>query len=290
MPPPQPRNLAPIIAIIVVIVVLLGGVGGYVVVGYSYAQSRLNSAQDAYNKVVGHQNALTDTFNSLSNQFNGNDLTTASSASITQDKTLFSQLVTKAQDAQSQIATDDTSLSGAASQLNDSQWLTVLSRSKLDSASARISHERKALGIAKTVATDYIQYGTFYQAVDATAIDLDTLGTAAQGTDVAAVGAAYLALKGDVTKALQLDSAPGVAPEMDGLLHEIQTLTTDFGSLLDAASKSDAAGAQAALALVQADGAKISAFDFSKIGTEEKSFYQPLLDSYNAEVDKANKS
>jgi len=272
------------------VLVVLVGAGGYVVGGLAFANSRLNSAQDAYNKVVDHQNALGDTFNSLSNQFTGNDLTSATSSSLTQEKTLYQQLVSKAQDAQSQIATDDASLSSASSTLTENQWLTALSRSKLDSASARIGHERAALGIAKTIVADYVQYGTFYEAVDVVAIDLDTLGTAAGGTDAAAIETAYLALKADVAKALQLDHAPGVAPEMNTLVGEVQTLTNDFGTLIDAAGRSDSAGVQAAVTAVQDDGAKLSAFDFSKAATEEKNFYQPLIDSYNAEVNKANKS
>ena len=85
-----------------------------------------------------------------------------------------------------------------------------------------------------------------------------------------------------------LDKAPGLPAEMDTLLHDIQSLATDFSNLINAAAKKDQAAATAAETALQADAAKVEAFDFTKASTEIDAFYKPLIDDYNAEIDKAN--
>ena len=73
-PPAQPRSMGPLIAILAIVVVLIASIGGYVVGGLAFAHSRLDSAQTAYNKVVDHQNSLTDAVNSLGNQLTAADV------------------------------------------------------------------------------------------------------------------------------------------------------------------------------------------------------------------------
>ena len=275
---------------VAILLVLVAAIGGYVVVGLAYAQTRLDSARTSANTVVDHMNTLTETVDSVKTKLNAGSVSATTSATLQQNKSLVDTFVTSSQAAQSQIATDDASLAVADASLKESQWLTVLSRSRLDTESTRIGHIRASLAIAKTITSDYVQIGTFFQALYATSIDLETLGTKSSASDLTGAAAADVTLKADVAKAIQLDKAPGLPPAMDTALVDIQALAGDFATLLNAAAANNTSAAQSAYAALQTDGAKVQAVDFNSIGTSIDSFYQPLIDNYNSEVDQANKA
>lgn len=279
--------MAPIIAGVVIVVVLVAAIGAYVVGGYAYATTRLNSATSSYNKVVDHLNSLNDTVNGLGDKLTNTNAASASATDLQNDKAVIAQIVTKSQAAQGQIDDDDTSLAQAQSSLQENQWLTVIRKGDMDKAQTRIGHERKALALAKTITADYVQVGTFYQTFFDVAIDVDTLGTKAQAADITGASAADEKLKTDTAKAISQDKAPGLPPEMDTFLQDIAALAKDFSALVNAKDASTESAAETAL---QADVQKIQDFDFNKIGTAVHDYYQPLIDNFNSEVDRANKS
>jgi hypothetical protein len=283
--PPPRRSAAPLIAGVIVAVLVVAAIGAYIVGGYAYATTRLNSANASYNKVVDHLNSLNDTVNGLSDQLTNTNAAAASSGDLQSDQKIVGQIVTKSQAAQAQIDQDDSSLAQAQSGLQQNQWLTLTRKSDIDKALTRIGHERKALSIAKEITNDYVQIGAFYQTFFDVAIDVDTLGTKAQASDVTGAAAADEKLKTDTAKAITQDKAPGLPAEMDTFLKDIAALANDFSSVVNAKSASEQSTADAAL---QADAKKIQDFDFNKISTAVHDYYQPLLDSYNSEVDKAN--
>ena len=292
-PPPAPRrSRGPLVAIVLVVLLLILVGGGYVVGGFVYGNGKVNSATDAYNKVVDHENALTDLFNKLDAQFNSNNsnTTTASADSIKQDKTLNLQLASQSKTAQPTVEADDQALATAASSLNENSWLTALSKSSLDKSANRISHARAALAIAKTVLADSILYGTFYASVDDASLDLDALDTAGNAGDLNAVDTAITTLKSDVAKAIQEDSAPGVAAQMDGFLKDLQKTANDFATLVVAVRAGNSAGVNAAVAALDADTTKLDGYDFNAMGASEQAFYKALIDKYNTEIDAANKA
>ena len=292
-PPPTPRRgRGPLIAIVLVVLLVILVGGGYVVGGFAYANSKINSATDSYNKVVDHENALTDLFNKLDAQFNSNnnDPASASADSIKQDKTLNLQLASSSKTAQPTVESDDQALANAASSLNENAWLTALSKSSLDKSAARINHARAALAVAKTILADSILYGTFYASVDDAALDLDALDTAANAGDLNAVDAAITTLKSDVAKAIQEDSAPGVASQMDGFLKDLQKTANDFSALVAAVRAGSSSGVNAAVAALDADTTKLDGYDFTAMGKTEQAYYKALIDKYNVEVDAANKT
>ncbi len=292
-PPPAPRRgRGPLVAIVLVVLLLILVGGGYVVGGFVYANGKVNSATDAYNKVVDHENALTDLFNKLDAQFNSNNsnTTTASTDSIKQDKTLNLQLASQSKTAQPTVESDDQALATAASSLNENSWLTAISKSSLDKSSNRISHARAALAIAKTVLADSILYGTFYASVDDASLDLDALDTAANAGDLNAVDSAITTLKSDVAKAIQQDSAPGVASQMDGFLKDLQKTANDFATLVAAVRAGNSSGVNTAVAALDADTTKLDGYDFNAMGASESAFYKALIDKYNTEIDAANKA
>ena len=288
-PPRPPRSLAPLIAGLVIVVVLIAAIGAYVVGGLAYAQTRLNSAHSAYNKVVEHQNSLTDTVNNAQQQFKSSNVSdTTTSSSLQTFKTTMAGLVTKAQNAQPQIESDDASLGSADTGLHDNSWLTVLSRSELDKESAKIGHERKALAAARVLTADYVEIGNFYQSFADVFIDFDNLATKAQASDLTGAAAASDKLKTDAAKAITLDKAPGLPAEIDTLMHDLQNMATDFGNLINAAAQKNQTAFNTAETALQSDAAKVEAFDYNKAGSDIDSYYQPLIDAYNSEVDKAN--
>ena len=288
-PPRPPRSMGPLIAGLVIVVVLIAAVGGYVVGGLAYGQTRLNSAHSAYNKVVEHQNSLTDTVNNAQKQFAGSSVSgTTTSSSLQNFKTTMAGVVSKAQKAQPQIESDDASLAGADASLHENSWLTVLSRSELDKESTKIGHERKALAAARVLTADYVQIGNFYQSFADVFIDFDALAAKAQASDLTGAAAASDKLKTDAAKAISLDKAPGLPAEIDTLMHDVQNMATDFANLINAASQKNQAAFNSAESALQSDAGKVEAFDYNKAGNDIDSYYQPLIDAYNSEVDKAN--
>jgi hypothetical protein len=291
-PPPARRGRGPLVAIVLVVLLVILAGGGYAVGGFIYANGKVNSATDAYNKVVDHENALTDLFNKLDAQFksNNNDPASSSADSIKQDKTLNLQLASSSKTAEPTVDSDDQALANAASSLNENSWLTALSKSSLDKSATRISHARAALAIAKTILADSVLYGTFYASVDDAALDLDAIDNAANTGDLNAVDSAVQTLKSDVAKAIQEDNAPGVASQMDPFLKDLQKTANDFSALIAAVRAGNANGVNAATAALDADTTKLDAYDFTAMGTSEQAYYKALIDKYNTEIDAANKS
>jgi hypothetical protein len=277
-----------IIAAVVVAVVIVVSVIGYGVVGYAFASSRIAGARNAYNTVVSHQNAITDEFNTLDTKMTALSLSTATSSDLQQNRAAYVQLVTQSQSAQPTLTHDDAFLSTAQARLYQSSWLTLIRRSDLDQASAKLGHERKALADAKAIAGDLVQLGTFYQGFYDSLIDLDTLTAKATASDFTGAAATIGTLKSDISKAVDLSSAPGLPPEMKLFLTDFQMLAMDVGKLLNAVIAGDTNGVQADVKAVDADNTKIETYDFSKMSAATKAFYQRMIDAFNAEVSIAN--
>ena len=280
--------MGPLIAIVAVVVIVVVALLGYGVVGYAYSQGRLNSARNAYNTVVDHENKYTDAMNTFESKMTNSDINSATTTQLQQKKTLVTQFVSDSQQALTQIGSDDSSLTKADSDLKTNSWLTLINKSEIDKASTRISHMHKALADAKTVTTDYVQLGTFYSAFYDVILDEDAVGTAANAQSLTGIAGAVAKIKTDVAKAIPLDKAPGLPPEMDAYLKDVQTIATDFTTLLDAAASGDQTKFDAADAAVTKDAQKLDTYDFTKMDQATQAFYKPLIDDYNSEVDKAN--
>lgn len=276
------RGTVTAIAVFAVIVI---GILGYGVAGTVFAASRISNADRALNTVISHQNQLNTTFRLIDTQ--SATLKSGGNFNVTQAQALIDQFVASSEAAGKTIDQDDASLAGTSRGLNDQRWLTAFSRNSLDHESARIGHARKALTYAKTVAGDYVLDGHFWQALYKALGDLDQLGTQNAAGDVSGAKATVATMKAHVDGALQLSGAPGLPTEMHSLMVDFQSLTVDFGKLLDADLANDDAAIQSAEQAVQADGTKISGYDFDKIGTEINDFYKPYVDGFNSEMAKA---
>ena len=290
-PPPPPAapargsSLRTIIVAGVLVAVIVIGLVGYAAVGYAFAQTRISNADKALNAVISHQNQLNDTFKAIDTNFTS--LSTSANFNPTQAKGVVDQFVATSQGAGRTIDQDDTSLASAGDGLNEQRWLTVVSRGNLDHESARITHARKALSNARTVAGDYVLDGQFLQSFMNLLIDLDKLDSQASSSDFTGAQATLTTMKGDADKAVQLSSAPGLPPEMHALMVDMKTLTTDFGALLSAAQAGDDAAVTSAEQTLQADVNKISAYNFDTLGAQIDAFYKPLVDGFNSEMSAA---
>ena len=273
-----------IIAIVIVVIVVIGIIG-YAVAGFAYASSRVAGANRSLNTVISHQNSLNTTFKEIDTKFNG--LSNSSTFDPKAAHTLIDQFVASSKAAGVAVDQDDTSLVTARASLDEQQWLTVLSKGSLDKETKRIDHARKGLASAKTIATDYVQDGEFLQSFLDAATDLDTLGTQSANADLAAAKATLMTMKTHVDKALSLSTAPGLPVELHDLMVDFQALDTDFGKLLDAAAAGDTNALTSAEQAVEKDATKISGYNFDKISTEINAYYQPLVDTFNSEMQKA---
>jgi len=284
---PRRSNRGIITAAAVILVVVLALVA-YAGAGYAFAHSRIDSATSTYNTAVTHQNALTDEFNSFDSSLATSNLTTSTTANLKSTQALYAQLVTKSQAAQPTITADDAALASAQASLSDNSWLTVFSRSDLDHDSAKIGHERNALAAAKTITGDFVQLGQFYQALLQTIIDVDDVGTKAQASDFSGTLTAIGTMKTDAAKAQQLASAPGVPADLKQFLTDMQTLAADLTKLFNDVLSGDTNAVAADAKTATADGTKLDSYDWAKIASEVKAFYQPLIDKFNSEVSAAN--
>jgi len=282
------RNLRPVITLVAIVVLLVLIVVGYAGAGYAFANSRIDSARNTYNTVVSHQNTLTTQFNTAAGKLTAVGLKSSSVDDFKTNQAAYAQLVTQAQAAQPTISTDDESLAKAQDSLKENSWLTVFSRGSLDQVSNKIGHERNALASATTITGDMIQLGKFFQAYDTLFIDIDNVGVKEEASDLTGAVSAVGTLNTDISAAIGLMSAPGLPPEMKQILTDLQTLAADEKKLLDAAIAVDSAGASAAVKALTADLNKLEAYDTTKINSEIQAFYQPLIDSFNSEVNKAN--
>lgn len=271
-------------ALLLIVVIAIG----YVAIGYADATTKLNRARDAYNTTVAHQNSLNSAVQSLSGKLPTSNVASASSTDMQQFRTSIDGIATRSKNAQDQIASDDTNLAAAQDQLKTDQWLTAVRRSDLDRANARIGHERKALAYARTITADYVQVGAFFDAFFDMAADFDTLSAKANAGDFSGMTAANEKIKADVAKTIQLDKAPGIPVEMDSFLKDVLALANDITAVINTAASGDSAGLSAAEARGSADSAKLDKYDFNKMGDDVVTYYQPLIDAYNSEVDKAN--
>ena len=273
-----------IVAVVVVVTVMVGIIG-YAVVGFAYASTRVAIADRSLNTVISHQNNLNSTFKDIDKQFNG--LSTSSAFDPKQSRTLIDKFIANAKSAGATVEQDDASLVSARAGLDWQRWLTALNRSGLDKEAARIDHARKALANAKSIATDYMKDGEFFQAFLDAMVALDLFLTQSGGGDLNAAKASLPNLKTQVDNALQLSTAPGLPGEIHSMMVDFQTLVADFGTLIDAIAANNNAAIVTAGKTVEVDGTKIGAYDFTKIGTEIDAYYKPRVDAFNSEMAKA---
>ena len=276
-PPRSSKRLATVISVIAAVALVLVIAGTYAVAGYYSASSRLSSANRALENAVGHQGQ----FDNAPSIFE---------ADASDAKTLQSDAATftkKWQEQSATIETDDQALASAAKSLGQQQWLTVIRRGNMDSASVRITHARKALDAARTIAAARVKEGQFQQALADAISDFDTLGTDAQNSDFGGAVTAAMKMQTDAGRALTLTSDQQFPTELHDYMAAVQTLASDFVKYLSAVRQGDQTTAKSLIDKANSDLDALGNYDITAIGDKIDQYYQPLIDKYHSELAKA---
>jgi Tfp pilus assembly protein PilX len=273
-----------IIAIVLVVLIVIAIIG-YAVAGYAAGESRVSAADKSLNAVVSDQNKLTKTFKEIDTKFTG--LSTGTNFDAAQAKTLLGQFIADSQDATKTVVRDQASLTASSTKLDELQWLTTIDKGNINKAHARLDHAQKALASAKIVSDDYVQDGQFLQSFMDVILDLDKLSASASASDLAGAKAVVATLKTHVDAATQQSTAPGLPTQMHALMVDFQTLTSDFGKLLDAAIAGDETGLTTYSDKLQTDVTKLGTYNFDQMGSDVTAFYKPYIDTFNSEMSAA---
>src|SRR5437879_4846574 len=74
---------------------------------------------------------------------------------------------------------------------------------------------------------------------------------------------------------------------LQSFMDDCQTLTSDFGKLLDAAIAGDETGLTTYSDKLQTDVTKLGTYNFDQMGTDVTAFYKPYIDTFNSEMSAA---
>jgi len=270
------------VAVTVLIALVIIGIIGYAIAGFAYASARVANTDRTLNTVISHQNTLNTTFKNVDNEFSA--LGSSTSFNSVQARSVADEFVASSTKAGAIASQDDASLASASTSLSARRWLTVFSQDLLDKEAGRVTHARKALAAARTIAADYVLDGQFLQAFLIASGDLDTLAAETSSSDLTSAKSTVTTMKTDVDKALMLAAAPGLPADLQTLMNDFETLVADFGKLITAAQANDDAGVTAAAATIQADADRISAYNYDKLSADIDAYYQPLISDFNAEM------
>lgn len=274
------------IAAVVAVVALLAGLSVYTIAGVAVASSRISTADRALDSAISHHHDLNTTLDTLGSQLQS---VIGADYDPMRARRLMAQFVTTSKSAGGTLGGDDAALASAGGKLNEHRWLTVFSRGRLDHEADRISHARKALKDARTLTSDYVLVGQFFQAYAEVVIDYVTLIDSFDDQDYKGASAANASLRTHVDQALSQSGAPGLPTVLHDFLADFQVLAADLGKLIDAVKGRDQAAYDAALSKVKADNAKLDSYDLSLTGAQLRAYYQPFRDEFDAEMEKATR-
>lgn len=265
-----------IIGILTIAIILYAGSG------IVYTGILASSAERTLNNVVSHQNSLNTSFNAIENEVTA--LNGSGTFNPQQEVALVDRSVANSQAAMQTINQDDASLQSVDGELNGSRWLTLVGRSAIDRESARIAHGRNALAAARAIAADEVLDGQFWHSLYTLLGDVDLLSNQSAAGDLTSAKSTLATMKIDVDQAVQRSSAPGLPVDLHNLMVDLQTFIGDFGKQLDAQVAGDDASVARYQASLDADRAKLAAYDVHKIGNAIDAFYKPLIDRFNSEI------
>lgn len=265
-----------------VLAALVAAVIVYAGVGLALSATRVAAAERTLNAVVSHQNTLTSIFNDINTQMS--QLNSGSAFNPQESIILVDKSVSNSEFAIKTIEDDDASLASVASQLGTTRWVTLVGQQSLDREATRIQHGRNALGAARTIAADELQDGHFWHSLYSGIYDLTRLDAQVYANDLTTAQTTLGTFQADIDSALSLSTAPGLPTDLHQMMADMRTFIADYKNQLSAQIAGDAASVAALQGTINADRAKLSAYDFDKIGAAITAFYKPLIERFNAEI------
>ncbi len=276
-PPPARRssqNVSTILTAVAVVALLLVIGAGYGVAGYVTAGNKLTAANRAIDSTASHRSA----FDNAPSTF---DIQRSDAKAFQSDAAAWVQTWTS---QSTTIASDEAMLTAARGKLRDQQWLTVVRKGSLDSASGRLDHAHKALDAAKTIAVDRQAEGKFLVAYATFLNDVETFITKEQGGDSLGALAAASQFPADAGKAVSLSGDPQFPSELRAYMQSVATVFKDLVDYLNAVAKGDDAAAKSLQAKTNDDINAGKQIDISQVSTKIDEFYQPFIDTYHKEL------
>jgi len=275
--PPARRSsehLGTILTAVAVVALLLVIGAGYGVAGYVTAGNKLTAANRAIDAATSHRSA----FDNAPSTF---DIQRSDAKAFQSDAAAWVQTWTS---QSTTITSDQGTLTTAGGKLRDQQWLTVVRKGSLDSASGRLDHAHKALDAAKTVAVDRQAEGKFLVAYATFLNDVATFITKDQGGDSLGALAAASQFPADADKAVSLSGDPQFPSELRAYMRSVATVFKDLVDYLNAVTKGDDATARSLQAKTNDDINAEKQIDISQVSTKIDEFYQPYIDTYHKEL------
>src|SRR5439155_18221059 len=133
------------------------------------------------------------------------------------------------------------------------RWLTAIGRGNLDRESARVVHARKALGAARTIASDQVLDGHFWHSLYTALGDLDALNKQSAGGDLTAARSTLTTMQTDAQQAVQESTSPGLPADLHDRMGELQPFVSDYGTQRDEQLAGDESRMAQCQACVNAD-------------------------------------
>ena len=276
-PPPARRSsqrLGTILTALAVVALLLVIGAGYGIAGYVTAGNKLTAANRAIDAANSHRSA----FDNAPSTF---DLQRSDAKAFVSDAAAWVRSWTS---QSTSIASDEATLNAAGGKLRDQQWLTVIRKGSLDSASSRIDHAHKALDAAKTIAGKRQAEGKFLVAYATFLNDIETFVTKEQGGDSLGALAAAAQLPADADKAVSLSGDPQFPSELGAYMRSVATVAKDLVDYLNAVTKGDSATAKSLQTKTNTDINAGKGIDISQVSTKVDEFYKPYIDTYHKEL------
>jgi len=257
---------------VVALLLVLGA--GYGIAGYVTAGNKLTAANRAIDAANSHRSA----FDNAPSTF---DLQRSDAKAFVSDAAAWVRSWTS---QSTSIASDEATLNAAGGKLRDQQWLTVIRKGSLDSASSRIDHAHKALDAAKTIAGKRQAEGKFLVAYATFLNDIETFVTKEQGGDSLGALAAAAQLPADADKAVSLSGDPQFPSELGAYMRSVATVAKDLVDYLNAVTKGDSATAKSLQTKTNTDINAGKGIDISQVSTKVDEFYKPYIDTYHKEL------
>jgi len=267
----------PIIGAIALVFLLIIG---YVVAGAAAAGTPLGRAEKALTATLRHQDSVitslsTDPFKSVD--------FSSSTPDIAKAKSALADYARKLAQSVSLVGTDRAALRRVQPSLHGS-WLTLPEQSTINRDRRRVDAALAALDSAGH-GLDMLQKESAFAEpfLDALA-GFEALGTA---TDLAGVQAQLPATGASLQQAIALAIPPEVPIELSPLLTAMQQAVADLEAMVAAAGAHDATAFNQASTSLDADVKALTGFDQTTLEQADRIRFQPLIDSYNKNLEVA---
>jgi hypothetical protein len=253
---------------------------GYVLGGAAAAGGPVGRADTALHTAISHNNDTVDSFNN--DPFKGIDFK-STSVDIGTIKAAVATEKQKVGKWQAQVSSDRTALQQVRPDLKGS-FLTLPEQGTLDRHRQRVEAALSALTTAQKGIDLYTKEFAFVDPFLDAMSGFEAIGKAGTANDLAGVKAQLPATGTNMQKAVALAQPPAVPAEFGAALKSIQQVLNDLQALVAAVDANNAAGAQKAVASLDADAAILDKYDWTSLDTAEKALFQPLIDAYNRDM------